>query len=64
MVEYFRGLLLQTERLKYHLAGICAVAVLARLSEAENSHWGVGLIGLYYDSPSVTTCLRAVEHIF
>lgn len=56
MVENLRGLLLQTERLWCHLAGICAVTVLAGLTETEDSHGGAGLMGLEYDLHAVTTC--------
>ena len=60
MAESFTGLLLRTERLRCHLAGICAVTVLARLTEPEHSHWAVGLMGLEYDLSAMSNCLRAV----
>lgn len=49
MVDNFRGLRLQTMRLRCHLAGICAATVLAGPTEAEDS------------LTEVTSCLRAAE---
>lgn len=43
------------------MANICAGTVLAVLTEAEDRHWGVGLMGREYDPPAVTTCLRAAK---
>lgn len=43
------------------MADICAVTVLAGLTEAEDSHWGVGLMGLEYDPSAVTTCPWTAE---
>lgn len=61
MVDSFRSLRLQTNRLRCHLAGIHAVTVLAGLTGAEDSHWGVRLLVLEYGMPEVTTCLWAAE---
>lgn len=53
MVEHLRGFLLQAVWLGCHLADICAVTVLAGLTEAEDSHRGVGNMGPEYDMPAV-----------
>lgn len=55
MGDNFRGLLLHMERLRCHVAGICAVTVLA-----EDSHCSVRLQGLEQDLPAVTF-LREAE---
>lgn len=46
------------------MAGICAVTVLAGLTEAEDSLGGAGLMALEYGLPAVTICLSLMLIFF